>query len=212
MQYFGGVIVPIQALKNEFEIELTHECNWNCPYCAIHVHSLPFITVEELKTKILSVPNGIPVTLSGGEPGLVSSDVISWVINTLKNKNCICFLNTNGLFIKKYPELLHNFKQIIYHCSENLNCDDNIINVEHSDVRYMIIVNDDNYHKLELFLKTHPNITFDIVKATYDGKNTGVGLSCKNRNERIIKFSNRMTKQSFIRMFKEKEFERVTYL
>lgn len=102
--------MPIQALKNEFEIELTHECNWNCPYCAIHVHSLPFITVEELKTKILSVPDGVPVTLSGGEPGLVSSDVISWVINTLKNKNCICFLNTNGLFIKKYPELLHNFK------------------------------------------------------------------------------------------------------
>jgi hypothetical protein len=58
----------------------------------------------------------------------------------------------------------------------------------------MIIVNDDNYHKLELFLKMHPNITFDIVKATYDGKNTGVGLSSKNRNELVIKFSNRMTK------------------
>ena len=57
--------MPIQALKNEFEIELTHECNWNCPYCAIHVHSLPFITVEELKTvnaKVL-ILDGYPRTV-----------------------------------------------------------------------------------------------------------------------------------------------------
>ena len=36
--------MPILAIANEIEVELTHECNWNCPYCAIKTHELAPIT------------------------------------------------------------------------------------------------------------------------------------------------------------------------
>ena len=98
--------MPIQAVDGEHEVELTHECNWHCPYCAIHVHSLPPVSRSELEEKIKKVPPRSVVTLSGGEPGLLSRDDIDYVIMSLRDKKCILNLNTNGTFIKKYPSLL----------------------------------------------------------------------------------------------------------
>ena len=72
-------------------------------------------------------------------------------------------MNTNGEFIRNHHEYLDNFQQIVYHCSQNLDVDDEIIAVDGVDTRYMLVVNDDNFGKLEAFLESHPNIRFDIV-------------------------------------------------
>lgn len=205
--------MPILAIANEIEVELTHECNWNCPYCAIKTHELAPITTQQMLEKIESIPPNSIVTLSGGEPGTIQYDIIYKVISLLENKHCILNLNTNGLFIKRYSNLLHKFNQIIYHCSQNLDVDDEVIQLDKNiDVRYMIIVTDDNMHKLEAFLNAYSNIVFDIVQATYDVQTCQPTLSIKNRNIIVTKFANRMTKESVKRMFHEKEWNIMKFI
>ena len=72
--------MPINAIPGEIEVELTHKCNWNCPYCAIRVHSLPEITRQHMRGKIISIGENSAVTLSGGEPGLLDESDVRWVI------------------------------------------------------------------------------------------------------------------------------------
>lgn len=203
--------MAILAIDNEIEIELTHECNWNCPYCAIRTHTLPKISFNDIKNKLNTlVPNNSYITLSGGEPGMMSEKEILYVINVLKHKKCIINLNTNGLFIKKYEKLLYIFNEIIYHCSENLDINDIILNVNHSNVRYMIIVNDNNFYKLDKFLKLH-NRKFDIIQATYND-NVGIGLSKQNRNMLITKYAKYMTHESLYRIFHEKQWNKMRFI
>ena len=205
--------MPIQAIQNEIEVELTHKCNWNCPYCAIKVHTLPNITEDVAISKINRIPDNSIVTLSGGEPGLLSFETVRIILRTLKDKNCTIYLNTNGMFLKNFPFFLHNFKQIIYHCSENLDLTDEIIHpIMKYDIRYMIIVNDDNFHKLNRFLTAHPDIKFDIVQATYNKFGDGVTLSAENRNKILTMYNKHMTTESIKRLIHEKEWELMTFI
>lgn len=203
--------MPIHAIHGEIEVEVTHECNWNCPYCAIHTHELPRITSRQLKEKIDGIPAFSNVTISGGEPGMLEEHDIDYILDTLEGRKCTIFLNTNGLFLRRYPSKISRFKQIVYHCSENLDGDDDIIKDIPCDTRYMIVVNDDNFRKLEAFLESHPDIRFDIVQATYNHFEDGVWLSKKNRNILATRFFSRMTKESFKRLFNEKKWEEMKF-
>ena len=64
------------------------------------------------------------VTLFGGEPGLASKELVEKCINILEEKNCTLYLETNGQFIEKYPDLLSHFTEVLYHCSEDLDIAD----------------------------------------------------------------------------------------
>lgn len=204
--------MPILALFNEIEIELTHDCNWNCPYCAIKTHEQEPISIQQMMQKVKSIPSNSIVTLSGGEPGILYYKDIYNIINILKRKKCILNLNTNGLFLKKYSNLLLKFNQIIYHCTQNLDINDKIIQIDNINIRYMIVVTDDNICKLKTFLNAYPNIIFDIVQATYDIQTNQPILSAKNRNMIITKFANRMTKESIKRMFHEKNWNIMKFI
>lgn len=149
--------------------------------------------------------------MSGGEPGLIKREHIEYYIHELKQKNCILYLNTNGTFLKRYPDLIPNFEQIIYHCSENLEGKVHIFG-EFDNIDYMIIINDENFSKLEKFMIDNSNIKFSIVEATYNKANDGPTLSKKNKYEIMTKFYNRMTKDSIQRMIHEKEFDKMTFL
>ena len=199
-------------MQGEIEVELTHECNWDCPYCAIKVHSLPKISEFEMRQKVLSIPENSVVTLSGGEPGMLDQSAVEWILSTLLNRKCKLFLNTNGLFLKKYPQFTGCFSQIVYHCSQNLDVDDEIITVSGADVRYMLVVNDDNVGKLSDFLDAHPGIRFDIIQATYNNIGDGVPLSAKNRNMIATRFFSRMTEESFRRLFNEKNWDAIRFI
>ena len=203
--------MPIQAIDGEYEVELTHECNWHCPYCAIDVHNLPVLTHIDIVAKLNKIPSKSVVTLSGGEPGLISRDELDYVIMHLREKNCKLNLNTNGTFIAKYPSLLSQFEEIVYHCSEDLD-PEKINKVNHCNVRYMIIVNDSNVYKLDAFLDMNRHIQFDIVQATYNNKGDGVELSNVNRNMILRKYAKRMTKESARRLLHEKEWDKMVFL
>lgn len=204
--------MPIFEIYNEIEVELTHKCNWNCPYCAIKVHTLPDISEYDAIAKIRSIQNKSIVTLSGGEPGLISRKTIEICLNILKNKQCQIYLNTNGEFLKKYFDLIDNFIQIIYHCSENINENDTILQLNSNNIRYMIIVNDENITRLDKFIKKYSYIKFDIVEATYNNDGDGITLSKQNKYSILKKYSSNMTKESIMRMFKGKNFEAMKFI
>lgn len=204
--------MPIQAIRGEIEIEVTHECNWNCPYCAIHTHKLPPISKKQIRDKIDSIQTNKIVTISGGEPGMLDEDDIDYILNNLQKKECTLFLNTNGLFIRRYPEKISKFKQIIYHCSENLNCQDYIIRNIPCDTRYMIVVNDQNFKNLDQFLHMNEDIKFDIVQATYNNIGDGITLSSKNKSFILTHYYDRMTKESIDRMFNEKNWDIMEFI
>lgn len=90
--------------------------------------------------------------------------------------------------------------------------DDEIIAVDGVDTRYMLVVNDDNFTKLEPFLDSHREFTFDIVRATYDNRGDGVELSDSNRNTIAMRFFNRITRESFDRLFREKRWEDMKFI
>lgn len=74
--------------------------------------------------KLERIPPNTIVTLFGGEPGLVDRSHVIQYIDILEKKNCTLYLETNGIFMKKYPDLLSRFKEILYHCSQELDIDD----------------------------------------------------------------------------------------
>jgi organic radical activating enzyme len=69
----------------------------------------PLVEVSEVVDKINRIEDSSIVTLFGGEPGILDRDTIEMYISMLKSKRCTLKLETNGLFLQKYPELCSNF-------------------------------------------------------------------------------------------------------
>lgn len=196
---------------------LTRQCNWRCEYCAVknkHDQGNGPLLDDDVLTNANKVPNNSIVTLFGGEPGLAKLELIEQCIKILEDKRCTLYLETNGLFIEKFPELLCHFHEILYHCSEDLDEEDQILGTSFKRIRYMIIVHDRNIGKLESFLKKHGDIKFDIVEATYPYpmEMDGPRLSKDNKEMIIEKFTSRMTTESVYRLLNGKDFERIEFL
>lgn len=205
--------MPILTVKNEYVVFLTYDCNWNCPYCAIQnsfdrqrrMNSAP---VEQ---RLGLIPNNSVVTFAGGEPGLVPRSLVEKYIDIAAGKNCVLYLETNGTFIDRYPDLVGKFREVLYHCSVDMK---NPSHVEYGypNIRYLLIATDDNVGNLERFLEFNPSVKFDIIACTYPHGATGPVLSRRNRNMILTKFGNRMTAESVRRMIHEKDFESITWL
>ena len=206
--------MPILTIPNEYAVTITYKCNWECEYCAIKndYDYKENLSDEDVLKKLEKIPNNSNVTIFGGEPGMVEKEKIENYICFLKNRNCQLFLETNGLFIKKYPDLLSEFKEVLYHCSKDL--DDEIIDCkDFKNIRFLIIVHDKNIDKLSAYLKKYSNIKFDIIEATYPyPEMKGPTLQNKNKNYILSKYGNRMTKESFFRLLNGKNFDKITFL
>ena len=202
--------------RREFAIMLTHQCNWRCQYCAVknkHDQSVDVSDEAVLENAKLVAPMSI-VTLFGGEPGLVKRDLLEKCMQILEDKQCILYLETNGTFIKRYPDLLEHFAEVLYHCSEDLADEDQVRKPDFKRVRWMIIVHDKNIDRLQSFLEKHKDIKFDIIEATYPypEEMDGPRLSRENKKMLIEKFASRMTSESLYRLLNGKDFERIEFL
>lgn len=206
--------MPIQLIDNEYAVTVTYKCNWSCEYCAIrNKHDYkPNLTHEDVLEKLKLIPENSNVTIFGGEPGLVEREKMEIYIQFLNSGNRQLFLETNGTFIERYPDLIKNFKEVLYHCSQDL--DDEIIDCsKFNNIRYLIIVHDKNIHRLDNYLNRYQKIKFDIIEATYPyPEMKGPTLSRQNKNHIITKFGNRMTKESFKRLLNGKDFNKITFL
>ena len=140
----------------QVEIKVTFECNWNCYYCAENTHCREPIDFNLVLQNIEKYKD-FKIILSGGEPGLLSET--QWK-SIFKIKGSNLELNTNGTFLKRYPQFVNKFDKINYHCSEDLDfCEF----FDFSNIEYLIIVTDSNFHKLEAFLNKYKSINFNVI-------------------------------------------------
>lgn len=204
--------MAVHAHEKEIELVVTWVCNWHCDYCCVDTHNRPTLTMDEVKAKLDKVIPGYNVTLSGGEVGSMKRKDIEYILDELEKKNCRPSINTNGLFIKRYRDLLPRFDTVLYHCSENLDIDDEIIIDPELNLQYLLIVTDTNFDKLEAFINKYPDIEFHLVAATMPDGIKGVILSTKLKHAMLTRFHKRMSSESKVRVFKEKDFDAIIYL
>lgn len=201
--------MSVQAKEKEIELVITWTCQWHCEYCCVDTHNRPKLSFDEVKEKLDNVIPGYNVTLSGGEPGALKREQLEYIIEELEKKNCTISINTNGLFIKKYPDLVDKMQEVLYHCSEDISLDDDILI---GDYEYLLIVTDNNFKRLGPFLEKYSDITFNLVAATNPEGIHGPILSIENKHRMLKLYHNRMTKDSIKRVFKEKDFDSIKYL
>jgi len=202
--------IDIRYKKNlTYEIFLTYKCNWDCKYCCVDTHSKNDIDINLIKELLKKIKSNSNVVLSGGEVGLLNLNIINYVIQKLKEKNCKIGINTNGLFIKKYFNILKRFfkYKIYFHCSEDLKefylPKNNFIHsisdlLKFQNIDFLLIIDDENINRLETFLNKYKkyNLKYSIIPATNDLKNSKITtLSIKNY-KRLLKFKEFMTKES----------------
>jgi organic radical activating enzyme len=168
--------------------------------------------MDEVKQKLDKIIPGYNVTLSGGEVGTMKRKDIEFILDALEAKGCRPSINTNGLFIKRYRDLLPRFDTILYHCSENLDPADEIIIDPTLNLEYLLVVTDNNYHNLEAFLNKYPDIQFNIVPASNPKNIHNVTLGSRLKHQMLAKYHHRMTTDSKLRIFKEKDFDSIIYL
>ena len=208
----------INAQEKEVELICCSECNWNCDYCCVDTHSLPDISNKLILRKLKLIKEkyqGYNITLSGGEVGTMSKEDILLITDYLDELKCSISLNTNGLFLKKYPELAHKFDYVLYHCSEDLitKPDYNAVFRFNANVEYMIVVSDNNINNLDKFLTDNACTTFHLVAATQPQGGLEVTLSNKNRYKIMKKQYRNISQESLKRLIiKEKEFDSIIYI
>lgn len=102
--------VDTPYLKN-LMINLTEKCNLTCKHCYITNKNLVDFPLEKLKEVIneFYTLQGIKVILTGGEPYLYSNleELLTFLLDLPIQK----LMLTNGILIKKQPELLDLLKQ-----------------------------------------------------------------------------------------------------
>ena len=123
-------------------------CNWDCDYCIAGTQrrynkDKPALTeekfkkmlkdIEETSYKLANNPKSVgsdnnSLVLSGGEPGLLSTEEILQVIHRI-HPNVELTVNTNGLFLQKidrkiFELMIHKFKSfnIRWHLFEDSSC------------------------------------------------------------------------------------------
>jgi organic radical activating enzyme len=204
--------MSIQAKEKEIELVVTWVCNWHCDYCCVDTHNRPKLTMDDVRLKLDKIIPGYNVTLSGGEVGSMKREDVEYILSALKSKGCKISINTNGLFIKRYRDLLPCFEEILYHCSEDLDINDDVIIDPALNLQYLLIVTDNNFSKLDAFLQKYPDIKFHLVAATNPEGIHKVVLSPSLKHKMLTKQHNRMSEQSKKRIFKEKDFDSIIYL
>lgn len=202
--------MPILNVENDYSILITTKCNWNCPYCAVRnkVDMNANCDTENIISRLKTIPEKSNITIFGGEPGLVQEDILEEYFKNLQEKECKIYIETNGMFFK-YPRLCEKTFEILYHCSQDLFEKEQIEKHDEYNVRYVIVVTDDNICRLGNFLEINRDILFDLIPSSFFHEQTGPILSEKRKHEIISKFSDRMTKESIKRMIHDKDFERV---
>lgn len=184
---------------NSYTLYVTYRCNWFCNYCSEDTHNRQDVTIEDLRKKVEALPESSDVAITGGEPGVLSKEVMSWLLKSLKDKNCFINVNTNGTFFKKHRDLCHIPDSFLYHCSEHLDEEEIWIpdNVEKSKIDFQLVITDDTMHRLEYYINKYPDIKFLVFGAD---NLIGKGLSRSNGFQIYKQFKDRIDPNSHIHL------------
>jgi organic radical activating enzyme len=177
---------------------VTNKCNWFCDYCSMDTHNRS-ISFNEVKQIVDNLESNLNVCLTGGEPGLLKSSQMDYIINELKKKNTNIELTTNGMFFKNHSKHLKDINHILYHCTEDMEGEIFIPdNVDLSKVEFMVVVTDKNLKNLKSFLEKYNQIKFRLYKGDEHIVNgvKGPSLSIKNAINIIREFKNIISEDS----------------
>jgi organic radical activating enzyme len=177
-------------------LKVTYKCNRNCSYCMVDTHNIshPEHTFENIKAKIEAMDDGSEVAITGGEPGLVSREIIEYCMIELTKKNCeICML-TNGTYFEKYTDEYDKYiTSYVWHVSSDLELVKLTMpkNIDPDKIERILIIDDVNVKKLDEFVELNPFInklsSADPVEV--NGK-MGTSLSKINAIRLVQKYKN----------------------
>jgi len=199
-------------MLDEIELRITYKCNWNCDYCAVDTHNKHRVSQSYIYQCIDDMNSNSIVTISGGEPGLCTRKYIKTIIDMLLSKDCIIKLNTNGLFLEKFPDLLCHFDEIFYHCSSDLQPIP-VKRYNHKNIHYLLIITDNNIHRLKEYVSIN-NFKFLIVASSNPGDiNKEIPVLNKHNKKLLIKkYNKNMTTLSKSYWLKSKDESCIIYL
>lgn len=175
--------------RDNFCLGVIWACDWDCPYCMVDTHSQKEYTLAQIERKLDLVTENADVSISGGEPGLLSKTLIKKIFDNLIEKKCLISVNTNGLFFKNHPEYDKYISSYFYHCSMDLSSPEIYKpTVAENKIDYMVVITDKTIDNLEPFLLYNKDILFKVFAAdSYKVKGKkGDSLSKKNAF-RIVK-------------------------
>ena len=187
----------------EYTLYLTFKCNWKCSYCITDTHNQ--IEPSSIIDKIKDIENDSFVSISGGEPGLASEETVRLTFELLTKKNCKIHLNTNGTFLKTFPQYLDYVNTISYHCfADEVNPFFRRFPELEYKMDYVITVTDQMMCDLETFFKINQDIKFYVFSADMIIKSDGSVnnfLSKKNILKLYSKYKEYLNPECYSKLF-----------
>ena len=183
-----------------YELAVTYECNWNCPYCLVDTHLRNPKNIKDVLEEIESFKPNSSVTLSGGEPGMLSEKDLSIIIKKLKSKNIIIDLLTNGLFLKRHKKFLKYIDEILYHSIEKVSDRKDIEIYDSKNIIYVMVITNKDLEKMDdiLYYFDKYNIKFLISPNIKPQERINISKFLKLIND-YPQFIHKRTKDEFIK-------------
>ena len=159
------------------------ECNWKCSYCITNTHNQPKITFDDIKKRLEYVEYNDEISLTGGEPGLLSEEILEYIFEHLERKKCLININTNGTFLKRYPEYYNRINEYLYHVSENILLDKkmNEFNDPDNKIIYMLVITDESVDRVYDFISMY-NYNFHLYAAQSNSGKVSPELTLSRKN------------------------------
>lgn len=191
-----------------YTISPSFKCNWHCSYCIVKTHEQEEPDFEKIKKEVQDIPNGAFVSISGGEPGLVSSEKLDWLFEKLLEKQCYIHIITNGEFFKR-TEYLESVDHFAWHCTENLEGPLRFPDINPNKIEFILVLTDKTYKKLGNYMGKYP-VVFNIRGADNNGRDK---LSLKNAVEVYNKYKDQMTIHSMLGLITRfSKYEKSTFI
>lgn len=147
-------------------------CNWTCSYCNCHLYDDSYNDINyisnmfDILTQNFS-PDEINLTLTGGEPGLLDSDILALIRSKLSAYNLEII--TNGTFFEAstyfddFKQAFSNLK-FVWHCVTTLNEDIPSYDVNFSGIELIkiIVVGKNDLADLATLVNKYPDDRFFI--------------------------------------------------
>lgn len=140
-----------KAHVNELIFEITRQCNFSCDFCLRGEQEnkeMEKETINNILSKIKSIKT---ITISGGEPTLVSPQLISYIVNRLKANNIPLtnfYMATNGSINPNhfFIQLQKLYEYIIYCDEKEGGMGYEIYNNIIDDSRFIVDISIGDYH------------------------------------------------------------------
>jgi len=145
---------------NDYAINLTNKCNWNCSYCISDTHNAKDRPLKVILNEMSKVKKGSTFSLCGGEPGMLSEKDMDKIFEKAKEMELLPLdVLTNGLFLKKHCKHLKDVDTVHYHCVESLKDDVIVYEVpENVTLDYTVVITGNEYKLLDKFIEKHKHI------------------------------------------------------